>query len=68
MKPLITPQNVKAIFLFYGVALTEDEIVEETDLINGRLLWDGETKTAVEICHQYAEQRAMLDFGDGVNL
>jgi hypothetical protein len=44
--------------------LTREELVEETILINDRVNWEDETKTAIEICNQYAEQRSVLDFGD----
>lgn len=63
MKTEITRDEVRNIHLFYGVILSPSDLSAETVLINGRLTWEGETKTAVEICHQYAEQRSVIDFG-----
>jgi hypothetical protein len=65
MKKEITRDEVRNIHSFYGVILSPPELIEETQLINSRLNWLDETKTAVEICHQYAEQRSNMDF-DGI--
>lgn len=63
---MITYDQCKNIHLFYGNILTPDEITEEVEFINNRVTnpknWGDEVKTAAEICHHYALERAMLNY------
>lgn len=65
MKKEITREEVRSIHMLYGVFLSPSDLSTETVLINDRLRWEDETKTAEQICHQYAEQRAALDAEEG---
>lgn len=64
MKTEIAPLKVREIFIYYGIYLSETEVAEETVLINARIKWEGEEKTAEEIAHQYAYQRAESDLAN----